>query len=511
MDITQFALTNSLTKQLDFSIDNRALWNPPTQPSCIWGDNNIPTTKDPELNINATYEELRTFDPTYITRTVLGKDQSDTYNIYKYVFQPKHYTKTMIFSAGTHGNEYTTFFALWRFMHHVTHDWKDHPQLAYIRRNVRIIVLPMINPWGFANNKRQNKNLVDLNRNTDYLWTYLTATSSQVGGTYYKGTAPFSEKESQYVRDVLIQYQEALAYQDLHCIVSNDAEHIAYTSRYLPIYQDVFDDVIDMRWQAGDKLVRGTSAVPTFHCYAAANFHMTSANPEWHDGKYGPARGSAEMTKCMEFMGNVLINSCRLQFKTNVLENTEPWTKLFMYDKTGTNANKVTTLNTFTNVAHTAYDIKINRHGILRASGYFKFTLSAPATVTINPFIYQSYHPDMSFTDTKDALYNSIKLTLPAGTHVVPINSRYHAVPSNYNTGSINRTSEAKFRIRVNIDAGELTTESFRIYLDYTPSRRGMAYEIYDCTGKETTTDNTTEYTKLYPDPAKYNDGNDDE
>lgn len=31
-------------------------------------------------------------------------------------------------------------------------------------------MVPIVNPWGFANQERENVNNVDLNRNFDYYW-----------------------------------------------------------------------------------------------------------------------------------------------------------------------------------------------------------------------------------------------------------------------------------------------------------------------------------------------------
>ena len=47
----------------------------------------------------------------------------------------------------------------------VVNEWNKYSQLAYIRKNVRIVMVPIVNPWGFANQERENVNNVDLNRN----------------------------------------------------------------------------------------------------------------------------------------------------------------------------------------------------------------------------------------------------------------------------------------------------------------------------------------------------------
>ncbi|WP_310877179.1 M14 family metallopeptidase [Priestia megaterium] len=496
--------TKTNTNSSDISnigADNGMFWIPPTQPSMNWGSNGVPSTKDPELFLNAFYEPLRLAEPSYVTRTSVGKDQSNTYNVYRYEFTPKNYSKTIILSASTHGNEYTASFALTRFLVHLVNDWKNYPQLAYIRKNVRLIVCPMVNPWGFANDKRQNYNLVDLNRNTDYFWDKVTSSDFQVGGTNYKGTAPFSEVESKYYKQMIETYSEALAAIDFHNIVSVKAERIVYTSRYISQFRHIFNDTIDSMYKTGDKIVNGTSAVPTFHCWTAFNYGMTTANPEWYDGSYSSEkRGSAEMTEILKYFGNIIIKACSLQSKAKVLDTNSPFTKLLMYDKTASTATPITVSSTsYSNFNHTTIDMNIRRHGIMRASGYIKFTLSASATVGINPVLYQNYHPEMNWTNTKDANYNEIVQTLPAGTYVFPIQSRFNVFPTNYSepTGT-QRTELMKFRLRGKSTAGTLTLESFRVYLDYQPTDMGVPYEILDFTGQEAATEGS-DFVKLYP------------
>ncbi|MEJ7459268.1 M14 family metallopeptidase, partial [Staphylococcus saprophyticus] len=69
-----------------------------------------------------------------------------------------------------HGNETTGFFDMCHILNLLVNQWEKYPQLTYLRKNVRLIYVPMVNPWGFANQKRENVNNVDLNRNFDYNW-----------------------------------------------------------------------------------------------------------------------------------------------------------------------------------------------------------------------------------------------------------------------------------------------------------------------------------------------------
>jgi len=80
-----------------------------------------------------------------------------------------------------------------------------------IPESTNIIIIPSINPDGVAANYRFNKNQVDINRNFDTKdWqqiTYLTDGETFPNGG---GNIPFSEKETQLIRDVILQTQPQL-------------------------------------------------------------------------------------------------------------------------------------------------------------------------------------------------------------------------------------------------------------------------------------------------------------
>ena len=494
-------ISTKLDKETNAGEDPFSFWIPPTQPAMPWGSNGVPADKNPEGFVNGLYEPLRAANPDYITRTSLGLDQSDTWNIWRYELTPKHYTKTIVISAGTHGNEYTASFALARIVNHIVNDWDKYPQLKYIRKNVRLIVHPINNPWSFANFERQNVNGVDLNRNMDYLWDYITGTSFQPGGTYYKGTAPFSEKESQYFRDSMAEMSEALAYVDFHTINTIAAEHIVFTPRYQPQYREIFNDTITRLFKTGNRIVNSTTAMPTLAVHAAVTHNMTTANPEWYNGLWGENRDSVEMTEAVKWFGNVVIKACAIKHKTNVIEESSPFSKVLMYDKGATPSTITSTV--YNNVTHATYDMILKRHGVLKASGYVKFTLSAPATVGVNPIIYQVNHPERGYSDVKDEVTNEILQTLPAGQYVVPFNARINNFPHNYNEVDTSRPEQTKFRLRMKTSAPTVTIDSWRVYLDYTPTERGKAYEIVDFTGLEAQAEGVDFVTK-YPDSTKY-------
>lgn len=487
--------------------NNRGFWVPPTQPAMPWGSNGLPPTdnRDPELFINGTYEVLRAMDTTYMTRTNLGLDQSGTYPVWRYELTPKNYTRTIIVSGGTHGNEYTASIGLYRVIYHVCTD-KAGP-MADIRRNTRVIVHPINNPWSFKNNKRQNANGVDLNRNFDYLWSYINGASFQAGGTYYKGTAPFSEVESQYLRDSFVQFKDALAYIDFHTINTIQAEHIVFTPRYLPQHRYIFNDVIEWLYKPGNRIVNGTTAMPTVACHAASTHRMTTANPEWYNGLYGGNRDSLEMTEAVKWFGNVVLKACTIETKTSQIEESAAFAKAIKYRK---GANPPITLQStvYNNIPHATFDMIIKRHGILEVSGWVKYTLSGAAgieTVGTNPIVYQVNHPERGFADVKDLDDNEVLDVVPNGTYRAPIHALFNVFPHNYNSGTTSRPEQVKFRLRMKSSGASsvLTMEAWKVYFKYTPTDRGHAVEYYSAVGNEALAEGS-DYTLQYPDPTKY-------
>lgn len=94
------------------------------------------------------YEPLRKKYPEYIRREHIGKDESGTYDMYAYIFEPDKYEQTVFLSSGMHANEEEGYFALAYFMNEVAAASGENEQLEYLRERVRFVVVPLINVWG---------------------------------------------------------------------------------------------------------------------------------------------------------------------------------------------------------------------------------------------------------------------------------------------------------------------------------------------------------------------------
>jgi carboxypeptidase T len=125
----------------------------------------------------------------------------------------------VFYNGLTHAREPIGMQQLFFFMNYLCEHYATDPEIQYLVNNTEMYFVPVMNPDGYHQNQvtnpigggmwRKNKrnNLdgnygVDINRNYGYMWGYDDIGSSP--NTYdetYRGTAPFSEPETQIARD----------------------------------------------------------------------------------------------------------------------------------------------------------------------------------------------------------------------------------------------------------------------------------------------------------------------
>lgn len=160
-----------------------------------------------------------------VTKTQLGMDQSGRYPIYEYDFCPQNYTYTVLLSSGMHTYELSAHFGLAWFMKTYMRQ-VDGENLSdgfeYLRKHVRIKVVPISNPWGWNQSPKKygNYNGVNINRNFDYetddggsAWEQFPIQTDEWN---QKGSAPFSEAETRILRDWALANPGAYFWIDCH-------------------------------------------------------------------------------------------------------------------------------------------------------------------------------------------------------------------------------------------------------------------------------------------------------
>ena len=173
--------------------------------------------------------------PQYVTKTELGYDASGTFKIYEYDFKPSEIVTlrgskfkelpTVILTGGTHGNgsagdKHEMLVGLYYFFKDICENWLENEQLYYFRNYVNFKIIPYVNPWGIENRSRKNANGVDINRNTEFGHVVFSDTNRND----YGGTAPWTEPETRYVRDMILDNPNAIFYIDFHTTGGNQTQ-----------------------------------------------------------------------------------------------------------------------------------------------------------------------------------------------------------------------------------------------------------------------------------------------
>ncbi len=128
------------------------------------------TTTD---EIYSLYNDLMDEYPDYISRNKIG-EAYDGQKIYCYSLIPnklhndgtiKEYSNPVFgISSGTHGDEKGTVLGLYNVVKLICENWKSHEHLEFFRFNTEFLIVPVVNPSGFDEYRRNSTNNKDINR-----------------------------------------------------------------------------------------------------------------------------------------------------------------------------------------------------------------------------------------------------------------------------------------------------------------------------------------------------------
>lgn len=276
-----------------------------------------------------TYEDVYSWydalvDNAYVTKETLGNDQSGTYPIHAYRFKPisvgasfvsqnsetvipvKAYPIKFLLCTATHGSERPSVLALYNAMYNVVNHWMDDPVLEFIRHNCEIVVVPLVNPYGFVNRTRGNFNGVDINRNYNTnSWQYgISDTSSP----YYRGTAAASEAETRRMQNMIMSEPFDFVY-DFH----THGNFTAYDQMFC--WASCGNGFKELSFEIGQAVTKSTNA-SAIKNYGYDNTKMIGRNEVYADyamiadfaDKFCYASGSPEVSYKL-YDGNGSINS----------------------------------------------------------------------------------------------------------------------------------------------------------------------------------------------------------
>lgn len=135
----------------------------------------------------------------------------------------------VLWNGAQHAREWVSPMTVSYLASKLADDYGSDPRVDDIINNTRLVIVPVLNPDGYLytwsserywrKNRRNNGNGtfgVDLNRNWGYEWGGQGASSNSADDTYH-GTAPFSEPETQVLRDLSLSFgNDLVAHIDYH-------------------------------------------------------------------------------------------------------------------------------------------------------------------------------------------------------------------------------------------------------------------------------------------------------
>ncbi|PER27242.1 hypothetical protein CN485_20325 [Bacillus cereus] len=465
--------------------DIKSLWEAPVQPArdtIISAADNKKYSKYLDL-----WDNLVSGNEEYITKTKLGRDQSGTYDIYKYVFEPKNYEKTIIVNCNIHGHETMGHLMFYQFMKLVVNDYMKSSQLNYIRNKVRVVTIPVQNPWGLENFTRGNSRQVNLNRNFDYLWDLNTETD--------KGAAPLSEAEAVITNNLLKDYKDAVIYLDLHNTESGmDYNYYAVVPKYLDIARDVIYKTI----QAVSPIKNPnnniqTSEQPVVANNGVANHGIQSAIIEWVPGTMSPASyDSTDMTYAVKFIGNLI-----LQFLAH--ENIKLGAVGEATSSHVTFINRAKSTGTgWTKMGLLEIELSPNVDGIVLVNGTTMCKNTDDTAMSyIAPVITQSGN-DLAATGTIVTQQDHSEVFAELGLKMGSL-SYNRSMP----VRAVGKDNGAvKVMLYMKTTAGVLSNERTRLEITFLPTNAAVSFKSYVTVGA------TGEIKQSYPDPVKMTNTN---
>lgn len=117
----------------------------------------------------------------------------------------------LIYHGAEHGNEQAGASVVAYAANWLLTNYDTDPYAKYLVDNVEWYILPIMNPDGYAAYDRWNANGVDLNRNWD---------GPGSGEDWWGGPYPFSEPETQHMRDFFLAHENVQMHIDFHGYVN---------------------------------------------------------------------------------------------------------------------------------------------------------------------------------------------------------------------------------------------------------------------------------------------------
>src|SRR5699024_1726378 len=180
-----------------------------------------------------------------LTRDSYGKDP-DNNDMYKYIHEPvsldtdqEFKVPEVIITSGIHGDEKGPVYSTYNLIKLILENWRESEVLEFLRYNVRIVVMPVVNPTGFNAGTRHNANDIDLNR------------QFPDQGVYSEGDHSHREIEAQNIIEQIKLYKDAELWIDYHNMLWRD-EYLTFATGRNKLVNEVVNrtmNTVSRKWQ----------------------------------------------------------------------------------------------------------------------------------------------------------------------------------------------------------------------------------------------------------------------
>ncbi|MBW6479405.1 MAG: immune inhibitor A [Bacteroidales bacterium] len=199
----------------------------------------------------------------------------------------------VLYTALTHAREPASMQQMLFQMWYLLENYDSDPEIKYLVDNVEMYFVPAVNPDGYifcettnpngGSMHRKNKRInsdgsigVDLNRNFGYQWGYDNSGSSpNPSAQTYRGTGPFSEPETQLVKELAETFNFSLALNN-HTYSDLLIYPWGYSSNLTPD-GDIFIEYAKIMTRENN-YIYGT-------CYETLNYFANGGSDDWFYGE----------------------------------------------------------------------------------------------------------------------------------------------------------------------------------------------------------------------------------
>lgn len=357
--------------------------------------------------------------PEYVTSKQIGMDASDDLPIYAYTFEPLNYEKTIFITGGLHSSDGINAIAVSHFLNELCRNFTENRTLAYIRSKVKLVVVPVANPYGFANESKLNANGVDLERNFPYKWFDC---SSEV-----KGLRPADQSETTALFKLIYEFYEDkfCAGLDLNSVNSDYCGKMLFYPRFKPNCLSAIAEVLArFNYEHNEedllnKTVLAPSINPNISNFLADMFNVNSCSILWQNGSYEAEGENESITKYAELIGNMIFALAENSSFTKRKDKL-PFVKHYSWRSSGATDVYPIKKNS-EKIPITSFELDVEKPCCMNLTGYAIIKADSEADINVNPVLWQENSPEQSFEERNIMKDFSLNVPLSEGIHILPI------------------------------------------------------------------------------------------